>query len=59
MRIRLFLHPSADGGRPDPELPQEEQTKEMILSGMGQIHIEVAVEKMKTKFGVEVKPENT
>ena len=30
------------------------QTKEMILSGMGQIHIEVAVEKMKRKFGVEV-----
>jgi elongation factor G len=26
----------------------------MILSGMGQIHIEVAVEKMKRKFGVEV-----
>jgi len=30
------------------------QTKEMILSGMGQVHIEVSVEKMKRKFGVEV-----
>jgi len=30
------------------------QTKEMILSGMGQTHIEVNVEKMKRKFGVEV-----
>ena len=30
------------------------QTKEMILSGMGQVHIEVNVEKMKRKFGVEV-----
>ena len=40
----------------DPTLNfrREEQTKEMILSGMGQIHIEVAVEKMKRKFGVEV-----
>jgi len=33
---------------------RDDQTKEMILSGMGQIHIEVAVEKMKRKFGVEV-----
>jgi len=40
----------------DPTLhfSRNEQTKEMILSGMGQIHIEVAVEKMKRKFGVEV-----
>ena len=40
----------------DPTLTfhRNEQTKEMILSGMGQIHIEVAVEKMKRKFGVEV-----
>jgi elongation factor G len=30
------------------------QTKEMILSGMGQVHIEVTIEKMKRKFGVEV-----
>lgn len=29
-------------------------TKEMILSGMGQVHIEVTVEKMRRKFGVEV-----
>ncbi|MEN6318987.1 MAG: elongation factor G [Syntrophaceae bacterium] len=40
----------------DPTLTfhREEQTKEMILSGMGQVHIEVSVEKMKRKFGVEV-----
>lgn len=29
-------------------------TKEMILSGMGQVHIEVTIERMKRKFGVEV-----
>jgi elongation factor G len=40
----------------DPTLSfhRDEQTKEMILSGMGQVHIEVTVEKMKRKFGVEV-----
>ncbi len=30
------------------------ETKEMILSGMGQVHIEVNIDKMKRKFGVEV-----
>jgi len=40
----------------DPTLTfhRDEQTKEMILSGMGHIHIEVTTEKMKRKFGVEV-----
>ncbi len=33
---------------------RDTQTKEMILSGMGQVHIEVNIEKMKRKFGVEV-----
>jgi elongation factor G len=33
---------------------RDEQTKEFLLSGMGQVHIEVIVEKMKRKFGVEV-----
>ncbi|MDA8126084.1 MAG: elongation factor G [Deltaproteobacteria bacterium] len=40
----------------DPTLSfhRDDQTKEMILSGLGQIHIEVTVEKMKRKFGLEV-----
>jgi elongation factor G len=40
----------------DPTLAfqRNEQTKEMILAGMGQVHIEVTVDKMKRKFGVEV-----
>lgn len=33
---------------------RDEQTKEFILSGMGQVHIEVIVERLKRKFGVEV-----
>jgi elongation factor G len=32
----------------------DEQTKEMVLSGMGQVHIEVTIEKLKRKFGVDV-----
>jgi elongation factor G len=30
------------------------QTKELLLSGQGQLHIEVTVAKMKRRFGVEV-----
>ena len=33
----------------------DEQTKEMVLSGMGQVHLEVTIEKLKRKFGVDVK----
>src|SRR5512143_1024198 len=33
---------------------RDPQTKEIILSGVGQLHIEVAVEKLKRKFGVDV-----
>lgn len=39
---------------PTLHLERDPQTKESILSGMGQQHIEVAVEKLKRKFGVEV-----
>ncbi len=39
---------------PTMHFHRNDQTKEMIISGMGQIHIEVAVEKMRRKFGVEV-----
>jgi len=35
-------------------ISRDDQTKEIILSGMGQVHIEVVVERLKRKFGVEV-----
>ena len=35
-------------------LKREDETREIILSGMGHVHIEVTVEKLKRKFGVEV-----
>ncbi len=40
----------------DPTLrfQREEETKEMLLSGMGQVHLEVTLERLKRKFGVEV-----
>ncbi len=40
----------------DPSIryQRDEQTKEFIISGMGQIHIEVLVSRMKRKFGVDV-----
>ncbi len=36
------------------QLSRDEQTREMLLTGMGQLHIETTLEKMKRKFGVEV-----
>lgn len=39
---------------PTLESHRDVQTKEFIISGMGQVHLEVIVEKMKRKFGVEV-----
>jgi len=40
----------------DPVLKayRDEQTGEFILSGLGQVHIEIAVDRLKRRFGVEV-----
>jgi len=40
----------------DPTLlvHRDEETHELILSGMGQVHLEVTVEKLKRKYGVQV-----
>ncbi len=40
----------------DPTLrvTRDEETKEMVLSGMGQVHLEVAVERLKRKYGADV-----
>jgi len=39
---------------PTLESHRDEQTKEFIISGMGQVHLDVIVEKLKRKFNVEV-----
>jgi len=40
----------------DPTLrfQRDDETKEMLLSGMGQVHLEVTLERLKRKFGVDV-----
>ena len=40
----------------DPTLKfhRDTETKDMILSGMGQMHLEITLERLKRKFGVEV-----
>jgi len=39
---------------PTIQVNRDPQTREFIISGMGQIHLEVVLEKLKRKFGVEV-----
>ncbi|HEY5600447.1 MAG TPA: EF-Tu/IF-2/RF-3 family GTPase, partial [Candidatus Manganitrophaceae bacterium] len=39
---------------PTIAMHRDPQTREFILSGMGQLHIEVAIEKLKRKYGAEV-----
>ncbi len=39
---------------PSLEMHRDPQTHEIILSGTGQLHIEVAVERLKRKYNVEV-----
>ncbi len=43
-------------GEEDPtiSLGRDEQTGQILLSGMGQVHVEVILDKLKRKFGVEV-----
>ena len=40
----------------DPTLrfARDDRTREMILSGMGQLHLEVTLERLKRKFGTEI-----
>ena len=39
---------------PSIRMHRDEQTREFILSGTGQLHIEVVVDKLKRKYGAEV-----
>lgn len=39
---------------PTLRLTRDDQTREIILQGMGRSHLDVAVEKLKRKFGLEV-----
>jgi len=52
-KIHNALHKMIEE-EPTLESHRDEQTKEFIISGMGQVHLDVIVEKMKRKFNVEV-----
>jgi elongation factor G len=39
---------------PSLQVRRDLQTKEVILSGMGKAHLEIAVERLKRKFGIDV-----
>jgi elongation factor G len=52
-KIHSALHRMIEE-EPTLESHRDDKTKEFIISGMGQVHLEVIVEKLKRKFGVEV-----
>jgi elongation factor G len=52
-KVIQALHKLAEED-PTLKLERDAQTKDIILSGVGQLHIEVTVEKLKRKFGVDV-----
>jgi len=52
-KIHSALHRMIEE-EPTLESHRDDQTKEFIISGMGQVHLEVIVEKLKRKFGVDV-----
>ncbi len=52
-KVSLGLHKLVEED-PTLEFVRNNETKEMILSGMGQIHIDLTFEKLRRKYGVEV-----
>lgn len=52
-KVSLGLHKLIEED-PSLEFVRHLETKEMVLSGMGQRHIEVALEKLHRKYGAEV-----
>ncbi len=39
---------------PSLKIKRNDETRELIVSGMGQVHLEVMIDRLKRKFGVEV-----
>ncbi len=52
-KVSLGLHKLVEED-PSLEFVRNNETHEMILSGMGQLHVDVTFEKLKRKYGVEV-----
>jgi elongation factor G len=53
-KVSLGLHKSIEED-PTLEFVRNQETKDMVLSGMGQLHIDLALEKLRRKFGAEVR----
>ena len=52
-KVSLGLHKLVEED-PSLEFSRNEETKEMLLSGVGQTHIEITLEKLHRKYGVDV-----
>ena len=52
-KVSLGLHKLIEED-PTLEFTRNVETKEMVLSGMGQLHIDLALEKLHRKFGADV-----
>ncbi|MDH4083154.1 MAG: elongation factor G [Nitrospira sp.] len=52
-KVSLGLHKLIEED-PTLEFTRNSETKEMVLNGMGQFHIDLAMEKLQRKFGVDV-----
>ena len=52
-KVSLGLHRMIEED-PTLEFSRHADTKEMVLSGMGQLHIDLALEKLRRKYGAEV-----
>ena len=52
-KVSLGLHKLIEED-PTLEFSRHPDTKEMVLSGMGQLHIDLALEKLRRKYGAEV-----
>lgn len=52
-KVSLGLHKLVEE---DPllEFSRNQETKEMVLSGMGQLHLDVTLEKLRRKYGVDI-----
>ncbi len=52
-KVSLGLHKLIEED-PTLEFVRNPETKDMVLSGMGQLHIDLALEKLRRKFGADV-----
>jgi len=52
-KVSLGLHKLIEED-PTLEFSRNADTKEMVLSGMGQLHLDLALEKLRRKYGAEV-----